>query len=221
MFLVFFSQSICLASATFFLLLTSNSSSLLENTLLSFAVFYCYLFSQQMHKTDYWLPLLIVAGILCFSPNIHSVLLLILSFFTLVYFIQHRFSFRKITLLKNVTVALCWSLLVAVPDTREIFQLGASVFFTTLGLSICIDLAQKKEDLGKIITLPHVLGNNGSFFFALVFALLGHLFLPTPLFASILALSLQAGLTYISNEKLKESLREVPYLLFALSIYLA
>jgi 4-hydroxybenzoate polyprenyltransferase len=126
--------------------------------------------------------------------------MLIVSLFTTLYFLQHKFSFRKTPLLKNVTVALCWSILVAIPDTKEIFELGGSVFFTTLALSLCIDFVQRSEDKGIIETVPHTIGNNLTLFFALVFILIGHLYLP--------------------KESHREALRELPFLAYALGIYL-
>ena len=123
-------------------------------------------------------------------------------------------------MLKNLTVAICWSLLIAIPDTKEIFLLSGSVFFTTLALSLCIDFVQRTEDLGKIETVPHLIGNSLTLLFALVFALLGQLFLPTTFFVGIIALAIQAGLTYLPKESQREALRELPFLAYALGIYL-
>ena len=150
-------QSLSLAGASWFLLNTANPQTLFENTLLSVAVFYSYWVAQKLHQAAYWLPLLVIAGTITLSPNVHSVLMLVVSIFTVIYFLQHKISFRKIPLLKNITVALCWSILIAIPDTKEIFQLGGSVFFTTLALSLCIDFVQRKEDEGKVETVPHIL----------------------------------------------------------------
>ena len=213
-------QSLSLAGASWFLLNTANPQSLFENTLLSVAVFYSYWVSQKLHQAAYWLPLLVIAGTITLSPNVHSVLMLVVSLFTIAYFLQHKISFRKTPLLKNITVALCWSILIAIPDTKEIFQLGGSVFFTTLALSLCIDFVQRKEDEGKVQTVPHIIGNNLTLFFALIFVLIGHLFMPTSFYAGILALAIQAGLTYFPQEKLREALRELPFLAYALGIYL-
>ncbi len=215
-----FIQSLCLGGASFFLLSFSNPQTALENTLLSIAVFYSYWISQQLHKPAFWLPLLIVAGMLVISPNVHSVLLLLIALFTILYFLQHKFSFRKTPLLKNFTVAMCWSLLVAIPHTKEIFEIGGSVFFTTLALSLCIDFVQRKEDAGIVETVPHLIGNNLTLFFALIFTLIGHLFLPTAFYAGILALAIQAGLTYLPKEMQREALRELPFLAYAIGIYL-
>ena len=145
--------------------------------------------------------------------------MLVVSIFTVIYFLQHKISFRKIPLLKNITVALCWSILIAIPDTKEIFQLGGSVFFTTLALSLCIDFVQRKEDEGKVETVPHIIGNNLTLFFSLIFAMIGHLFMPTAFFIGILALALQAGLTNLPKENQREALRELPYLAYAIGIY--
>ena len=213
-------QSLSLAGASWFLLNTANPQTLFENTLLSLAVFYSYWVSQKLHQAAYWLPLLVIAGTITLSPNVHSVLMLVVSLFTIAYFLQHKISFRKTPLLKNITVALCWSILIAIPDTKEIFQLGGSVFFTTLALSLCIDFAQRKEDEGKVETVPHVIGNNLTLFFALIFVMIGHLFMPTSFYAGILALAIQAGLTYFPQEKQREALRELPFLAYALGIYL-
>ena len=213
-------QSLSLAGASWFLLNTANPQTLFENTLLSVAVFYSYWVSQKLHQAAYWLPLLVIAGTITLSPNVHSVLMLVVSLFTIAYFLQHKISFRKTPLLKNITVALCWSILIAIPDTKEIFQLGGSVFFTTLALSLCIDFVQRKEDEGKVQTVPHIIGNNLTLFFALIFVLIGHLFMPTSFYAGILALAIQAGLTYFPQEKLREALRELPFLAYALGIYL-
>ena len=213
-------QSLSLAGASWFLLNTANPQTLFENTLLSAAVFYSYWVSQKLHQAAYWLPLLVIAGTITLSPNVHSVLMLVVSLFTIAYFLQHKISFRKTPLLKNITVALCWSILIAIPDTKEIFQLGGSVFFTTLALSLCIDFVQRKEDEGKVETVPHIIGNNLTLFFALIFVLIGHLFMPTSFFAGILALAIQAGLTYFPEEKQREALRELPFLAYALGIYL-
>ena len=213
-------QSLSLAGASWFLLNTANPQTLFENTLLSVAVFYSYWVSQKLHQAAYWLPLLVIAGTITLSPNVHSVLMLVVSLFTIAYFLQHKISFRKTPLLKNITVALCWSILIAIPDTKEIFQLGGSVFFTTLALSLCIDFVQRKEDEGKVETVPHIIGNNLTLFFALIFVLIGHLFMPTSFFAGILALAIQAGLTYFPQEKQREALRELPFLAYALGIYL-
>lgn len=213
-------QSLSLAGASWFLLNTANPQTLFENTLLSVAVFYSYWVSQKLHQAAYWLPLLVIAGTINLSPNIHSVLMLVVSLFTIAYFLQHKISFRKTPLLKNITVAMCWSILIAIPDTKEIFQLGGSVFFTTLALSLCIDFVQRKEDEGKVQTVPHIIGNNLTLFFALIFVLIGHLFMPTSFYAGILALAIQAGLTYFPQEKLREALRELPFLAYALGIYL-
>ncbi len=213
-------QSLCLGGASLFLLFTANPNTLLENVLLSLAVTYSYWISRRLHQAAFWLPLLVIAGMLSISPNVHSVLLLTISLLTIVYFLQHKISFRKTPLLKNLTVAICWSLLIAIPDTKEIFQLGGSVFFTTLALSLCIDFVQRKEDLGKIETVPHILGNNTTLLFALVFALLGQLFMPTPFFIGIIALSIQAALTYLPKEAHREALRELPFLAYAFGIYL-
>lgn len=215
-----FIQSLCLGGASFFLLTTANPQTSFENTLLSIAVFYSYWISRQLHKAAMWLPLLVLAGMLSISPNVHSVLMLIVSLFTLLYFLQHRFSLRNTPLLKNLTVAICWSILIAIPDTKEIFQLGGSVFFTTLAFSLCIDFVQRSEDAGNVETVPHLIGNNTTLFFALVFTLLGHLFLPTPLFVGVLALAIQAGLTYLPKEWQRETLRELPFLAYAIGIYL-
>lgn len=212
-------QSICLGCASFFLLATANCNSTFENALLSLAVFYSYWISKNLHKPAFWLPLLVIAGILSFSPNVHSVLLICLSLLTIGYFLQHKISLRKIPVLKNLTVAICWSLLVAIPDTKEIFELGGSVFFTTLALSLCIDFVQRSEDLGKIETAPHLIGNNLTLFFALVFVLIGHLFFPTTYYVGIFALALQAGLTYLHKENQREALRELPFLAYALGVY--
>jgi hypothetical protein len=213
-------QSLSLAGASWFLLNTANPQTLFENTLLSAAVFYSYWVSQKLHQAAYWLPLLVIAGTITLSPNVHSVLMLVVSLFTIAYFLQHKISFRKTPLLKNITVALCWSILIAIPDTQEIFQLGGSVFFTTLALSLCIDFVQRKEDEGQIETVPHVIGVNLTLFFALIFVLIGHLFMPTAFYAGILALAIQAGLTYFPHEKQREALRELPFLAYALGIYL-
>ena len=206
--------------ASWLLLNTANPQTLFENTLLSIAVCYSYWVSQKLHQAAYWLPLLVVAGTITLSPNVHSVLMLVVSLFTAAYFLQHKFSFRKTPLLKNITVAMCWSILIAIPDTKEIFQLGGSVFFTTLALSLCIDFVQRKEDEGKVQTVPHIIGNNLTLFFALIFVLIGHLFMPASFYAGILALAIQAGLTYFPQEKLREALRELPFLAYALGIYL-
>lgn len=203
-----------------FLLFTANPITLLENVILSLAVTYSYWISRRLHQAAFWLPLLVIAGMLSISPNVHSVLLLTISLLTIVYFLQHKISFRKTPLLKNLTVAICWSLLIAIPDTKEIFQLGGSVFFTTLALSLCIDFVQRKEDLGNIETVPHILGNNTTLLFAMVFALLGQLFMPTPFFIGIIALSIQAALTYLPKEAHREALRELPFLAYAFGIYL-
>jgi hypothetical protein len=211
---------LCLGGASFFLLATANPNTQFENVLLSLAVFYSYWISRKLHKAAVWLPLLVIAGMLSISPNVHSVLLLLISSFTILYFLQHKFSFRKTPLLKNITVAMCWSLLVAIPDTKEIFELGGSVFFTTLALSLCIDFVQRKEDLGKVETVPHLIGNNLTLFFALVFTLIGHFFLPAAFYAGILALAIQAGLTNLPKERQREALRELPFLAYALGIYL-
>jgi len=213
-------QSLSLAGASWFLLNTANPQTLFENTLLSVAVFYSYWVSQKLHQAAYWLPLLVIAGTITLSPNVHSVLMLVVSLFTIAYFLQHKISFRKTPLLKNITVALCWSILIAIPDTKEIFQLGGSVFFTTLALSLCIDFVQRKEDEGKVETVPHIIGNNLTLFFALIFVMIGHLFMPTSFYAGILALTIQAGLTYFPQEKQREALRELPFLAYALGIYL-
>ena len=188
--------------------------------MLSIAVTYSYWISRRLHQAAFWLPLLIIAGMLSISPNVHSVLMFLVSVFTVVYFLQHKISFRKTPLLKNITVALCWSILIAIPDTKEIFQLGGSVFFTTLALSLCIDFVQRKEDEGQIETVPHVIGINLTLFFALIFVLIGHLFMPTAFYAGILALALQAGLTYLPKENQREALRELPFLAYAVGIYL-
>jgi hypothetical protein len=213
-------QSLCLSGASWFLLITANPQTSFENALLSIAVFYSYWVSTKLHQAAFWLPLLVIAGTITLSPNIHSVLMLLVSLFTVIYFLQHKFSFRKIPLLKNLTVALCWSILIAIPDTNEVFLLGGSVFFTTLALSLCIDFVQRREDEGKIETVPHVLGTNLTLLFALVFVLLGHLFMPTSFYAGILALALQAGLTYLPKENQREALRELPFLAYAIGIYL-
>jgi hypothetical protein len=213
-------QSLSLAGASWFLLNTANPQTLFENTLLSVAVFYSYWVSQKLHQAAFWLPLLVIAGTITLSPNVHSVLMLVVSLFTIAYFLQHKISFRKTPLLKNITVAICWSILIAIPDTKEIFQLGGSVFFTTLALSLCIDFVQRKEDEGKVETVPHIIGNNLTLFFSLIFVLIGHLFMPTSFYAGILALAIQAGLTYFPQEKQREALRELPFLAYALGIYL-
>lgn len=213
-------QSLCLGGASFFLLSFSNPQTTLENTLLSAAVFYSYWISQKLHRPAFWLPLLIFAGMLVISPNVHSVLLLLVALFTTLYFLQHKFSFRKTPLLKNLTVAGCWSILVAIPDTNEVFELGGSVFFTTLALSLCIDFVQRREDFGKIETVPHTIGSNATLFFSLIFVLLGHLYLPTTGYIGILALTVQAGLTYLPKEPQREALRELPFLAYAIGIYL-
>ena len=213
-------QSLSLAGASWFLLHNANQQTFFENPLLAVAVFYSYWISQKLPKAAYWLPLLVIAGMLSISPNIHSVLMIVVSILTTLYFLQHKFSFRKTPLLKNITVALCWSILVAIPDTKEIFELGGSVFFTTLALSLCIDFVQRKEDLGNVETVPHLIGNNLTLFFALIFTLLGHLFLPTTFYVGIMALAIQAGLTYLPKENHREALRELPFLAYAVGIYL-
>ena len=213
-------QSLSLAGASWFLLNTANPQTLFENTLLSVAVFYSYWVAQKLHQAAYWLPLLVIAGTITLSPHVHSVLMLVVSIFTVIYFLQHKISFRKIPLLKNITVALCWSILIAIPDTKEIFQLGGSVFFTTLALSLCIDFVQRKEDEGKVETVPHIIGNNLTLFFSLIFAMIGHLFMPTAFYIGIFALALQAGLTNLPKENQREALRELPYLAYAIGIYL-
>ena len=212
-------QSLSLAGASWFLLNTANPQTLFENTLLSVAVFYSYWVAQKLHQAAYWLPLLVIAGTITLSPNVHSVLMLVVSIFTVIYFLQHKIAFRKIPLLKNITVALCWSILIASPDTKEIFQLGGSVFFTTLALSLCIDFVQRKEDEGKVETVPHIIGNNLTLFFSLIFAMIGHLFMPTAFYIGIFALALQAGLTNLPKENQREALRELPYLAYAIGIY--
>ena len=217
---VSFLQSLCLGGASLFLLFTANPNTLFENVLLSIAVTYSYFLSKRLHQAAFWLPLLIIAGMLTISPNVHSVLMLVISLFTIAYFLQHKISFRKKPLLKNITVALCWSILISIPDTKEIFQLGGSVFFTTLALSLCIDFVQRKEDIGNVETVPHIIGNNLTLFFALIFVLIGHLFMPTSFYSGILALAIQAGLTYFPQEKQREALRELPFLAYALVIYL-
>lgn len=217
-----FLQSLCLGGASFFLLASAsaNPNTLFENSMLSLAVFYSYWISRKLHKAAIWLPLLVIAGMLSISPNIHSVLMLLISLFTVFYFLQHKFSFRKTPLLKNLTVAFCWSILVAIPDTKEIFEIGGSVFFTTLALSLCIDFVQRTEDFGQVETVPHLIGNNLTLFFALLFTLIGHLFLPTDFYIGILALAIQAGLTYLPRESQREALRELPFLAYAIGIYL-
>lgn len=213
-------QSLSLAGASWFLLNSANPQTLFENTLLSVAVFYSYWVAQKLHQAAYWLPLLVIAGTITLSPNVHSVLMLLVSIFTVIYFLQHKISFRKIPLLKNITVALCWSILIAIPDTKEIFQLGGSVFFTTLALSLCIDFVQRKEDEGQVETVPHIIGNNLTLFFSLIFAMIGHLFMPTAFYIGIFALALQAALTNLPKENQREALRELPYLAYAIGIYL-
>ena len=213
-------QSFSLGGAAWFLLNTANPETLFENTLLSVAVFYSYWVAQKLHQAAYWLPLLVIAGTITLSPNVHSVLMLVVSLFTIAYFLQHKISLRKTPLLKNITVALCWSILIAIPDTKEIFQLGGSVFFTTLALSLCIDFVQRKEDEGKVETVPHIIGNNLTLFFALIFVLIGYLFMPTAFYIGILSLALQAGLTNLPKENQREALRELPYLAYAIGIYL-
>ena len=213
-------QSLCLSGASFFLLFAANPNTIFENTLLSLAVFYSYSISKKLHQAAFWLPQLVLAGMLSISPNIHSVLLLVISLFTSVYFLQQKMSFRNIPLLKNITVALCWTLLIAIPDNTEFFEIGGSVFFTTLALSLCIDFVQRKEDEGKVETVPHVIGINLTLLFALIFVLIGHLFMPTSFYAGILALALQAGLTYLPQENQREALRELPFLAYAIGIYL-
>ena len=213
-------QSLSLAGASWFLLNTANPLTPFENTLLSVAVFYSYWVSTKLHQAAYWLPLLVIAGTITLSPNVHSVLMLVVSLFTIAYFLQHKISLRKTPLLKNITVAICWSILIAIPDTKEIFQLGGSVFFTTLALSLCIDFVQRKEDEGKVETVPHIIGNNLTLFFALIFVLIGHLFMPTAFYIGILSLALQAGLTNLPKENQREALRELPYLAYAIGIYL-
>lgn len=188
--------------------------------MLSLAVFYSYWISRKLHKAAIWLPLLVIAGMLSISPNIHSVLMLLISLFTVLYFLQHKFSFRKTPLLKNLTVAFCWSILVAIPDTKEIFEIGGSVFFTTLALSLCIDFVQRSEDLGNVETVPHLIGSSLTLFFALIYTLIGHFFLPTAFYAGIVALAIQAGLTYLPREWQREALRELPFLAYAVGIYL-
>lgn len=94
------------------------------------------------------------------------------------------------------------------------------MFFTTLALSLCIDFVQRKEDLGKIETIPHAIGSNATLFFALVYVLLGHLFLPTTFYVGIVALAVQAMLTYLPKEWQREMLRELPFLAYALGVYL-
>jgi hypothetical protein len=215
-----FLQSLCLGGASFFLLASANPNTLFENSMLSLAVFYSYWISRKLHKAAIWLPLLVIAGMLSISPNIHSVLMLLISLFTVFYFLQHKFSFRKTPLLKNLTVAFCWSILVAIPDTKEIFEIGGSVFFTTLALSLCIDFVQRTEDFGQVETVPHLIGNNLTLFFALLFTLIGHIFLPTDSYIGILALAIQAGLTYLPRESQREALRELPFLAYAIGIYL-
>jgi hypothetical protein len=215
-----FLQSLCLGGASFFLLASANPNTLFENSMLSLAVFYSYWISRKLHKAAIWLPLLVIAGMLSISPNIHSVLMLLISLFTVLYFLQHKFSFRKTPLLKNLTVAFCWSILVAIPDTKEIFEIGGSVFFTTLALSLCIDFVQRTEDFGQVETVPHLIGNNLTLFFALLFTLIGHIFLPTDFYIGILALAIQAGLTYLPRESQREALRELPFLAYAIGIYL-
>ena len=213
-------QSLCLGGASWFLLNTANPNTAFENGLLSMAVFYSYWVSQKLHQAAYWLPLLVIAGTITFSPNVHSVLMILVSLFTVGYFLQHRISLRNIPLLKNLTVAACWSILIAIPDTQEIFLLGGSVFFTTLALSLCIDFVQRKEDERKIETVPHLIGSNLTLFFSLVFVLVGHLFMPTSFYAGIFALAIQAGLTYFPQEKQREALRELPFLVYAIGVYL-
>jgi hypothetical protein len=218
--IITFVQSLCLGGASFFLLERANPDTNFENLFLSIAVLYSYWFSRTLHKAAHWLPLLVIAGMLSISPNIHSVLMIVVSLLTTLYFLQHKFSFRKTPLLKNLTVALCWSILVAIPDTKEIFELGGSVFFTTLALSLCIDFVQRSEDFGNVETVPHLIGNNLTLFFALIFILIGHLFLPTTFYVGIMALAIQAGLTYLPKEKQREALRELPFLAYAIGIYL-
>lgn len=218
--LISFLQSLCLGGASLFLLLSANPNTLLENVLLSVAVTYSYWISRRLHQAEFWLPLLVIAGMLSISPNVHSVLMLTISLLTIVYFLQHKISLRRTPLLKNLTVAICWSLLVAIPDAKEIFQLGGSVFFTTLALSLCIDFVQRKEDFGKIETVPHLIGNNTTLFFAIVFVLLGHLFIPTTFYIGLIALAIQATLTYLPKESQREALRELPYLAYSIGIYL-
>lgn len=203
-----------------FLLYTANPDTHLENLLLSLAVTYSYWISSKLHQSEFWLPLLVIAGMLSISPNVHSVLMLTISLLTTVYFLQHKISLRRTPLLKNLTVAICWTLLIAIPDTKEIFQLGGSVFYTTLALSLCIDFVQRKEDLGKIETVPHLIGNNATLFFAMVFVMLGHLFMPTTFYIGLIALAIQAALTYLPKESHREALRELPYLAYALGVYL-
>jgi 4-hydroxybenzoate polyprenyltransferase len=215
-----FLQSLCLGGASLFLLFSANPNTLLENVLLSLAVTYSYWVSRRLHQVEFWLPLLVIAGMLSISPNVHSVLMLTISLLTIAYFLQHKISLRRTPLLKNLTVAICWSLLIAIPDTKEIFELGGSVFFTTLALSLCIDFVQRKEDFGKIETVPHLIGNNTTLFFAIVFVLLGHLFMPTTFFIGLIALAIQAALTYLPKESHREGLRELPFLAYALGIYL-
>ena len=215
-----FLQSVCLGGASWCLLNTANSHTHFENTILTFAVSYCYLVSQKLHRPAFWLPLLVMAGTIAFSPNVHSVLMLLVSLFTLTYFLQHKISLRNVPLLKNITIAICWTILIAIPDTQQIFQLGGSVFFTTLALSLCIDFVQRKEDEGKLETVPHIIGNNLTLFFSLVFVLIGHLFMPTSFYAGIVALAVQASLTNFKREKQREALRELPFLVYAIGIYL-
>ena len=66
-------QSLSLAGASWFLLNTANPQTLFENTLLSVAVFYSYWVAQKLHQAAYWLPLLVIAGTITLSPNVHSV----------------------------------------------------------------------------------------------------------------------------------------------------
>lgn len=173
-----------------------------------------------MHRPAYWLPLLMLAGMLASSPNVHSVLMLVISFLTVMYFLQHKFSFRSTPLLKNLTVAVCWSILVALPDTEQIFALGGGVFFTTLALSLCIDFVQRKEDLGMVQTVPHIIGSNFTLLFSVVFVLIGQVYAPSPYYTGIWALAVQAGLSYLPKEWQRETLRELPFFVYAIGIYL-
>jgi hypothetical protein len=133
-----------------------------------------------------------------------------LSFF---YFTSKPYALRRIPLVKNISIALSWSLVNGVFHSDSSLERTLAHFFIVLSLSLIIDYYQQDQDTGKITTAPSVLGKYWSWGFILALQGVAALFLPKELwFSSLFAQWLFGYLRY-------DMLREVPYMLFCGGFY--
>lgn len=206
-------QAWCLAVAAAYIGATSLKGWHSEVYWLAGAVLYVYTFANFMGKRAFWLPLFIPFGFLLSSPNVHSVPLLLIGILSYFYFSSKSYALRRIPLVKNLSIALSWSLVNGVFHTDSSIERTLAHFFIVLSLSIIIDYYQQDQDSGKLVTAPTILGKWWTWGFVIALQAVAALYLPKELwFSTLFAQGLFGATRY-------DMLREVPYMLFCGGFY--